>query len=306
MRYRYNLGENTEQEIKRIIDERFERSVEEFKNDDQDVEKANHQMRKNMKKARAAMRLVRGVTDNKKYKKWNKAARDTAREGAELRESEVAVETLGKVKNRFNWKSDYQFYQIARAKLRRDHQKYKKELLEEHDFQNEIIDRLWDVKEELSDISLEKKGFKSFKKGLKKVYKRGRKASKKCRKDPTSKNHHEWRKRVKYLWYQIRIIKDIWPEGLKGYARELHNLSDYLGDNHDLYDLKRRLHEIYEDSDYAEDLAKTDALIEKFSEELRIQAWHVGEKLYAENPKLFVSRIENYWKTAHRELEEIR
>ena len=305
MRYRYYLGEDTEKEIKRIIRERFERSVEEFKADDQDVDKANHQMRKNMKKVRAALRLVRKATGRKKYKKWNKAARDTARQGAELRESEVAIDSLGKVKNRFNWKSDYQFYQIARAKLRRDHQKYKKEQLEEHDFQSEIIERLGDVNEQLNDISFDKNGFKSFKKGLKKVYKRGRKACRKCQEESTFENHHEWRKRVKYLWYQVRILKDIWPEGLKGYARELHNLSDYLGDDHDLYDLNRRLHEIYENSDYAEDLAKTDALIEKFSEELRFKAWNSGKKLYTEKPKDFVARIESYWKTAHSELDEI-
>lgn len=107
-------------------------------------------------------------------------------------------------------------------------------------------------------------------------------------------------------WFQIRILKDIWHEGLKGYADELHNLSDLLGDDHDLYDLKKRLHQIYEDSEYTDDLAKTDALIEKYSEELRLKAWSLGEKLYTEKPKVFVSRIESYWKTAHRELEEIQ
>lgn len=304
MSYRYTIGESTEQEIKRIIEERFDCSVKEFKEADGEPDHANHQMRKNMKKVRAALRLVRGVTGEKKYKKWNIAARDTAREGAGLRKIGVAVDTLGKVKNRFNWKSDNQFYQIAQAKLRRDHKKYKKELLEEHDFQNEIIERLEDVKEELNDLSFNKTGFESFEKGLKKVYKRGRKASKKCRKKPTAENHHDWRKRVKYLWYQIRILKDIWPEELKGYAGELHKLSNYLGDDHDLYDLKTRLNTIYEGSEYTGDLAKTDALIEQFSEEIRTKAWSLGEKIYAEKPKLFVGRIKKYWKVTHRELEQ--
>jgi hypothetical protein len=73
-----------------------------------------------------------------------------------------------------------------------------------------------------------------------------------------------------------------------------------------LFDLKQRFHQIYEDSEFADDLTKTDTLIEKFSEELRLKAWHLGEKLYIEKPKFFVSRIESYWKTAHRELDEIQ
>ena len=73
-----------------------------------------------------------------------------------------------------------------------------------------------------------------------------------------------------------------------------------------LYDLKQRLNHAYEDSEYADGLEKTDALIRKFSEDLRLKAWHLGEKLYIEKPKVFVSRIESYWKTAHIELEEIQ
>ena len=304
MSYRYTVCESTEQEIKRIIEERFNRSVKEFKEPDENIDRADHQMRKNMKKVRGALRLVRGAIGKKKYKKWNVAARDTARKGEELRESKVAIDTLGEIKNRFDWKSDYQFYQIARAKLRRDHQKYKKELLEEHDFQNEIIEKLVDVKEEFNDLSFNKKGFNSFEKGLKKVYKRGRKASKKCKKKSTAENHHEWRKCVKYLWYHIRILKDIWPEELKGYSKELHKLSDYLGDDHDLCDLKSRLNAIYQDSEYTEDLTKTNALIDKFSEEIRTQSWTLGEKIYAEKPKNFTKRIKKYWIAAHKDITD--
>ncbi|HKJ80307.1 MAG TPA: CHAD domain-containing protein, partial [Prolixibacteraceae bacterium] len=234
----------------------------------------------------------------KKYKKWNKAARNIARLGAELRQREVAVNALGNVKNRFDWKSDYQFYQIARAKLRRDHQKYKKELLEEQHFEEEIIERLEEAKEKVSVLEYDKTGFKAFEKGLERVYKRGRKAYKKCRKKSTTANHHEWRKRVKYLWCEIRILKETWPNGLKGYAKELHNLSDLLGDDHDLNDLKGRLQKIYLESDYTDDLAKTEALIDQFSEEIRNDAWQLGERIYAEKPKDFVKRIGKYWDAA--------
>lgn len=300
MSYRYTVGENTEQEIKRIIDERFDRSVEEFKQAGSEPEHANHQMRKNMKKERAALRLVRDSIGKKNYKKWNVAARDTARMGEELRESEVAVETIGKLREKFNWKSDDSFYQAARAKLRRDHQNYTTQLLEEKSYVKKMIARLEEVKSETDDLAFEKDSFKAYKKGLKRVYKRGRKAYKNARKNSTFENHHEWRKRVKYLWYQIRILRNTWPGGLKCYAKELHQLSDYLGDDHDLYDLKNRLHKLYNDSEYSDDLNRFEKSIDSFSSELREDAHRLGEKIYAEKPKVFIKRIGKYWKAAHK------
>lgn len=303
MSYRYNVGEDTEQEIKRIIKERFERSIKEFQDENQDISRANHQMRKNMKKVRGALRLVRKSIGKEDYKSRNVAARDIARKGAELRESYAALQTLDKLKERFGSELDPDSYQIARRMLEADYRRVKRELPVE-DFLPAIIENLEDGKTEVADLTIEDKGFDAFEKGLKKVYKRGRKAKKKALRDPTPENYHEWRKRVKYFWYHIRILRNIWPGELKSFAKEIHNLSDYLGDDHDLYDLKNRIYVVMDDSIYEKERKHLSRLILELSNEKRQKARFLGEKIYAEKPKLFVSRIKKYWKIAHRELEQ--
>ena len=298
MSYRYTIGEDTEKEIRRIIQERFSRSMEELKNGETGADIANHQMRKNMKKARAALRLVRDSTGEDNYKTWNVEARDIARMGEDLRESYVMLETLDKLKVRFDWKINHGFYKIVRRKLEQDYQDLRKHLLEEENLPQQLSERLEDAKEEMQELSFNEKGFRAFKKGLKRVYKRGRKAAVKARKKLTSENHHEWRKRVKYLWYHIRILKDTWPAGLKGYAKELHNLSDLLGDDHDLFDLRAKLYEDFNTPEYKVELKELDALIHKMSREKRTKAWQLGEKIYAEKPKQFIKRMQTYWKSA--------
>jgi CHAD domain-containing protein len=60
-------------------------------------------------------------------------------------------------------------------------------------------------------------------------------------KDPASENFHEWRKRVKDLSYHLQMLNPIWPEQICAAASELKELSDYLGDDHDLVLLEQAI-----------------------------------------------------------------
>jgi hypothetical protein len=73
-----------------------------------------------------------------------------------------------------------------------------------------------------------------------------------------------------------------------------HDLSDLLGDHHDLAVLR-------EDAEgragllRRETIDSLDELIEQRQTELLDDALAVGEELYAEKPKKFAARIEGYW-----------
>jgi hypothetical protein len=58
---------------------------------------------------------------------------------------------------------------------------------------------------------------------------------------PTKSNLHEWRKKVKYLYYQLQVLEPVIPGELVAYTPELDKLADYLGDDHDLAELKDSL-----------------------------------------------------------------
>ena len=66
----------------------------------------------------------------------------------------------------------------------------------------------------VEDWSPTKSGWKLLAPGLERTYKRGRARFSDVLRDPSPENVHEWRKRVKDLWYHLRLLRDSWPEVL--------------------------------------------------------------------------------------------
>jgi CHAD domain-containing protein len=69
--------------------------------------------------------------------------------------------------------------------------------------------------------------------GIDRAYRRGRKGYKGAS-HASTEELHQWRKRAKDLWYHHRLIKDANPSVVAAYAKDAHQLSDLLGDDHDL------------------------------------------------------------------------
>lgn len=75
---------------------------------------------------------------------------------------------------------------------------------------------------------------KLFIEGLIRVFRQGHKLYHACRKNPNDHDLHEWRKSVKYTWYQLVMLQPLWPGMIKAWAKEWQMLSVLLGDYHDL------------------------------------------------------------------------
>jgi CHAD domain-containing protein len=130
--------------------------------------------------------------------------------------------------------------------------------------------------------------------GAKKTYRRARRAMKQAFDHPNMENLHEWRKRVKYHWYHARLLRDAWKEPMKARRDELDDLSDLLGDEHDLAVLSVTLTEDPELRDSA-DTAVLLPIIEDRRGRLQAQAQPLGERLFLEKPKHFAGRLGSYW-----------
>ena len=87
---------------------------------------------------------------------------------------------------------------------------------------------------EVDDWPLDGDGFELLEPGLRRAYKRGRRALARARAEPTDEPLHEFRKRSKDLWYHLRLLRNGWKQVLEATADEAHELSDRLGDDHDL------------------------------------------------------------------------
>lgn len=150
----------------------------------------------------------------------------------------------------------------------------------------------------VGDWPVEDETFTAVAGGLRKVYKRGRNRLDDARASPTAEAFHEWRKRVKYLWYGMRILRPIWPKPMATLADEIHDLSDYLGDEHDLAELGVLLAErpLLLNDDTVR--AVLDTLIDRQRTKLQAGAFRQGRRIYSEPPDAFVDRMRAYWDAA--------
>jgi len=116
---------------------------------------------------------------------------------------------------------------------------------------------------------------------------------KRVRKKRRNEDVHQWRKRIKDLWYQLRIVRKMWPALLDETADQAHELADLLGDHHDLAVLR-------EDLKAREGLSDEKALvtaIECRQGELLDAALDLGARLHAEKPKALLRRLSAYWES---------
>jgi CHAD domain-containing protein len=296
--YRLQKGEDVADGIRRIATGRADSAIDQLRKDvKDDFATAVHEARKDLKKLRSVIRLVRDPLGEEVYRAENDRYRNAAQLLSGARDAEVKLETLAALEERF----DGRLPRPGLAPLVNGLEGEREALsnpasLSDGDDSSvaEAANRIEEGRDAIADWEFDGEGFELIAGGLKRSYGRGRKRFADTRDDPSAENVHEWRKRVKDLWYHLRIVQDARPDKLKKVRDRAHDLSDLLGDHHDLAVLR-------EDAEgragllRRETLDSLDELIEQRQAELLDDALSPGDELYAEKPKKFVSRIEGYW-----------
>jgi CHAD domain-containing protein len=257
-----------------------------------DPVEAVHDARKEVKKARALLRLVRPGFDRRTYRRENRTLRDASRTVAHVRDADVMVETIDALHERFAGQLPAHAFTALRERLARDAEASRAGASGE--LGAELKAALEAVASRVPEWPLDGAGWPDARKGVARAYRRGRKAFKAADADPSAEKLHEWRKRVKDLWYHERLLKRAWPAVLSAQADEAHALADLLGDDHDLAVLADRLREDPA-TEHADEVLE---LIRHRREELLAQARALGRRVYAEKPKPFARRLKRYMRSA--------
>ncbi len=295
MSYRLEPREPLAAGIKRIAREQIDQALEQLTTTPEGPDEAVHDARKRFKKVRAVLRLVRDEVGSDVYKRENVCYRDAGRRLSDVRDSYVMIETVDKVTERYSDDLDGERYAGLREKLVAEHGTLKRQILDHDKALDEVADTIQKARQRVAGWPIENNDFSAVSDGLKRVYKRGYKRLSRAYANPNPENFHEWRKRVKYLWYHTRILKSLWPDLLDELADQTHDLADYLGDNHDLAEFRHLLLDrpnLFESESDMEDLVEAAT---QWQAELKVAAHQLGERIYVEKPKTFVKRIGNYW-----------
>ncbi len=126
--------------------------------------------------------------------------------------------------------------------------------------------------------------------GLLRALERVRQTGSEAVQAPTDGRLHRWRRRVKDLWYQARLFTPAWPGPMAAWTRELHELADLLGDDHDLQVLSTEL----ATSHGARLRAKAKARIVARRAKLQRKAFVLAERFACERPRDAVARVRGY------------
>jgi CHAD domain-containing protein len=294
--FRLDPAEPVPDEVRRVARERIDHALDELRGRaDSTREEAVHEARKDMKKLRALVRLVRGDLGDRVYRAENICFRDTAAELAGVRDADVMLATLGYLEERYGELPG------AGARLR--------PALVAHRFRaaagslkpasKAAVETLAEAHDRVEDWPLETDGFEAFEDGLGRIYRKGRRAYRAAQKLPSAENMHEWRKRVKDHWYHVLLLQDIWKPVMSALSDEAHDLSDRLGDDHDLAVLLDWAHRQASTLDGADPVLRGfDVILESRRRELQAEAFDYGARLYADKPSVFVDRLEGWWEAS--------
>lgn len=222
----------------RIIQELTEEALSYIENaDDKNRHEAVHEARKAFKKARAAFRLVRDHTGRSFYKKQNNFYRDLGREISEVRDANSDIETLDLLSEQFeDVLPDDAFPNIYEA-LYEKRTSLAEKVLDDQNTLEKIAIALKEKLKESETWRFEVESFKDIRPSIKRVYKRGVKGYEDSLESRKTEDIHDWRKRVKYMRYQLEIISRVWPQVLLVMEDELHDVSDFTGMYHDCVEL---------------------------------------------------------------------
>jgi CHAD domain-containing protein len=292
MGYELESHEGAGEGIVRAITERLDHALVQF-DCGGDFDEAVHTARKDLKKARSAIAMVRSTLGKKRYRAADVKLRDAGRKLSDARDTTVLGQTLDALGDHFDEEIDVHATQALAVWSK---SLWAVPVAEQAgaDGPERAVELISEARDSIAEWRLPG-GWSLLEPGLTRSYRLGRGGFREIGNHPADEELHEWRKRVKDLWYQLRLLRPIWPGVLGETIDEAHELANLLGDHHDLSLLRPGL-------DNRELLAEGPAralgqLVETRRQQLLAQAFPLGERIYAEKPKAFERRLHVYWKT---------
>ena len=276
--------------IRRVIAAQVDDAIAQLRGEaDTEPADAIHEARKDIKKIRSALRLVRDELGDEVWRRENDHYRDVARLLSAHRDAEILVEALDGLGERFGQPARDRFDGL-RAQLDEENQAAHDDGTIERSMAGAAAE-LAAGRARIDTLPLDGDGWGLIAPGIHRSYRRGRKRLKAVEEEASVTNLHELRKRVKDLWYQLRLIKDADKQLIGSLADHAHDLSDHLGDDHDLALLREQVHSRRDLFASPADQRHLLQEIDQRRGELQFAAISLGQRIYDEKPKKFTARL---------------
>jgi len=283
MGYCLKLHEPLSKGLKRIFREEIESAVRLCRHPARQRGVTVHEVRKHLKKLRAALRLTKIEVGKNRWAREDLFLREIGRLVSDLRDAHVRFQTLIQLHD----DADQQFPRIEEL-LSMERESFSAAFA---GWQKRAIPKLERAGERLSKWPLSEITWRQICGVVAKVYRRGQNRLAKALKKRDPESFHVWRMSVKELWYQLRILRPLNRLVLEEIASDAKTLGELLGSAHDFAFLLARLDRERGDQALHDELVQLQKLIRKRGKRLHRDALELGRRFYAEPSKAFAKRI---------------
>ncbi len=260
-------------------------------------ETAIHAARKSVKKVRAIVELVEHDNGHGMAKS-RKRLRDANRILSRSRDADAMNETFATLLHR----QPRVLSEHTEARLRRrlaDHKDVLARSAADNATWKEVVDELRSIRKVVKRWSHSHEGFGSLAPGLRSTHKRGRKAMALALERWRADDFHEWRKQIKALWYELRLIEAA-NTTIARKVKALGQSETALGDDHNIAVLCDFVSDSRAASADGNGLRQFVRSAADYQEKLRRAAIASAEAIYAMPTRDFVRQLKKAWRTRAR------
>ena len=293
MAFRFKLGEPFEEGCKRIAREQIERAQSQLR-DIGDQAVAVHETRKSLKRLRALLRLIRPAIGEDTFKQENAQLRQIGLSLSGARDRHVLLETVNKLEAAGGLGRKGLAQALRRSLLAANGEGAPVDgaaMKQAHSLLNE-------AKKRLARLRIAGSGFDIVGPGLEACYRGARRAFRIAYDEQTDEAFHEWRKGAQHHWRQMTLLSRAWPGYLGARASEARNLSQVLGDDHDLALLVAFVRSDAAAGITGEQAAAIEKAVRQRQRALRDIAKPRGARLFAEGARSLRRSVADYWEAS--------
>ena len=295
MAYRFKLNEPVEKAVRRIVRSQIDQALDEL-SAEEILAKGVHESRKSLKRMRALIRLIAPAMGSKKAKARNAALRDIGLLLESRREADVCLDTLSQLEQTVDTGD---LAALAGLRDRLISNEMAGAALLDPAIAEQARAALIEEARRFSKIRIKGKGFAALSEGLEDSYRAGRRALAKATRTPTSETVHDLRKTVQWHWRQMSLLSRAWPDEFQARIAAARELSQILGDDHDLAMLEQAACGL---GLPAAQMAEISSICLTRQTALRTIAHPLCGRLFAETAGAFRRRMAAYWDFGRRAL----
>jgi CHAD domain-containing protein len=285
MAFQLTPGRSILRELRRIVRKETRRAAKSLIDDG---ETEVHAARKSVKKARAIVQLL-GEKHAKRFEKDEKRLRTAGRALSALRDADAVLATFDQLRKRYPNRLAEHTYAVVRRQLVRAKARVIRTARAEQALAGaaRTLRKVGRSAKQWPMPSIDRSEWPAL---LEISFRATRKAMRQAEQRRSPEDVHRWRKRLKTLWYQVRLAESLAPR-LGAEIRQAKQLETWLGDAHNLHVLQGIISHDPALRQLPRDVRELTTIAAASEEALVRKAFALGKRLHGGKPKTFSGRV---------------